>query len=73
MADRRNLNGSVDLLAQAMRAVFQECMESTREGVKEDMSDMESRLSDRIDTTNQNMQGQFAEQEKKIGKLLANR
>ncbi|MDE0310844.1 MAG: hypothetical protein OXI52_01165 [Caldilineaceae bacterium] len=74
------MNGSVDLLALAMRKVFEECMDSTREAVKEDigavredMVNMESRLNDRIDTTNQNVQVQFAEQEKKIGKLLRKR
>ena len=30
-------------------------------------------FNDRIDTTNQNMQAQFAEQEKKIGRLIAGR
>ncbi len=35
-----------------------------------DMKDMRADLSGRLDTTNENMSAQFAEQEKKIGKLL---
>ena len=70
---QKKLNGSADLLAQAIRRVFEE----TSESVKEDMHEMEKNLSDKIDTTNkttnQNMQFQFAEQEKKIagiGKMI---
>ena len=29
-------NGKVDLLARAMAAVFQECMEKTRESIRDD-------------------------------------
>ena len=82
------LNGSVDLLAQAMRQVFSEAVEVAVEPVKEsvdalrtemrdmegridkNMDRMEERLNARTDTTNENMQAQFAEQEKKIGQLL---
>ena len=48
-------NGSVDLLAQAMSKVFSEAMEGC--------------LNDRIDTTDENMQAQITEQEKKIGRV----
>ena len=45
--------------------------------LRKDMQGMEVRirkeLNDRIDTTNKNMQAQFAEQEKKIGRLLNRR
>ena len=53
----QNLNGSVDLLADAMRQVFQECMDGTRDAIKDDLGvvveelgDIEGRLNDRIDT-----------------------
>ncbi len=79
--EESKLNGSVNLLAQALRDVFSEAMTSVRNGVKADMKEMESgirsdmntmegRLSDHIDTTNQNMASQFAEQEKKMGKMI---
>lgn len=38
--------------------------------IRQDMQAMEVRLNGRIDTTNQNMQVQFAEQEKKIARLM---
>ncbi len=73
------LNGSVNLLAQAMRDVFREGVERAVEplatemkAMRTDMRDMESRLNERIDTTNQNMQGQLAEQQKKIGAIGSN-
>ena len=70
----KSLNGSTKLLPDAMRDVFSECMEKNREGMKDDLKGVEDRLTVRIDggleTTNDNMQAQFAEQEKKIGKLL---
>ena len=66
--DQGALNGSVDLLAGAMRQVFQECMETTRGVVKQDIEGMEQRLTERIDTTNANMQARFSEQDKKFGK-----
>ena len=72
------LNGSVNILADAMQKVFNEAMEGavgplTTEikGLRSGMDDMEGRLNTRIDsvneTTNQNMQAQFAEQQKQIG------
>lgn len=67
------LNGSVSLLAEAMKEVFNESMESVHAVVKEDMTKMESRLLDTIkgytDTTNENMQAQFAELQKQIANL----
>ena len=74
------MNGSVDLLAQAMRKVFSESVEGavaplTTEvkALRTEVHDMEGRLNKRIDTTNANMQAQFAEQEKKIGQLIKER
>ena len=50
------LNGSADLLAKAIRQVFEEATEIGRMAVKDDMHEMEKNLSDKIDTTNQNME-----------------
>ncbi len=70
---KNELNGSVDLLAKAMRDVFTESMQGVREGVQEDMKVLEEGLKEEIrtvnDTTNQNMQAQFATQQKEIGKI----
>ena len=67
------LNGSVELLAKAMRKVFSEAVEDVAEplhkdmkGLRTDMQGMGARLDAGIKTTNENMQSQFAEQEKKI-------
>ncbi|MCE2522773.1 MAG: hypothetical protein J4F49_06090 [Rhodobacteraceae bacterium] len=78
---KEKMNGSVNLLADAMRKVFTEAMEVAVQPVRSDMegmetrinknmSNMEDRLNQRIDTTNENMQAQFSQQEKTIGKLL---
>jgi len=75
MNGKSKLNGSVNLLAQAMRDVFHESMNEVRDGMNEDLKVLEEGLRDEIrsanGTTNENMQVQFAEQEKKIGKLIA--
>ena len=79
MAENK-LNGSVELLARSIRDVFQDAMSITRENIKEDMesmkqdvaknlSDMETRLNSHIDITNNNMQAQFARQEEIISNL----
>ncbi len=74
MGEGKKLNGSVDLLAKAMRQVFQEATQQAVEPVMDEMMKMEDRLDKKIDnaveTTNSNMQAQFAEQDKKIGKLI---
>ncbi len=71
----KKLNGSVDLLAKAMKAVFEESMESVKDGMNEDLKLLEEVLKEEIrsanDTTNQNMQAQFAEQEEKISSLIS--
>ena len=80
MNDNSSFNGSVQLLADALQQVVRGAV---REGVgplrqdmqtmRQDMQAMEDRLNVRIDVTNQNMQAQFAEQEKKIAHLLRSR
>ena len=68
------LNGSVDLLAQAMRKVFSEAVEAAVEPMHSDLKgikgDIDGIKGD-IETTNKNMQAQFAEQEEKISKMLS--
>jgi len=72
-SDKKGLNGSVDLLATAMRDVFKEAVEGAVEPIESqvkalrtDMGDMEARLNQRIDTTNENMQAQFAQHRKDV-------
>ena len=76
---KESLNGSVELLAKAMRTVFSEAAEGAVAPLRDDIagiSDGMTAISDGmatkadIETTNENMQAQFAEQEKKIGQLL---
>ena len=52
MSEDRKLNGSVDLLAEAMRQVFSEGVEKAVEPLRSEMKEL------------------FAEQERKIGKML---
>ena len=81
---KKSLNGSVELLAHAMRTVFSEAVKGATEplhedmkglhedmkGLRTDMQGMGARMDEGIKITNENMQSQFAEQEKKIGQLL---
>ena len=67
------LNGSVDLLAQAMRrAVTQAVQEASgpvRTEVKvmrNEMHDMENQLNKRIDMTNENVQSQLGQHRKDV-------
>ena len=69
--------GEADLLAQAMRKVLSEAVADAAEplhedmkGLRTDMQGMGVRLDAGIKTTNENVQSQSAEQEKKIGQLL---
>ena len=80
MGEKTELNGSVDLLAKAMRQVFQEGIETATAPIRQnmaeirqDMAEMREDLSQQIHTTNENMQAQFAEQEKKISKIISKR
>lgn len=74
---KNSLNGSVDLLADAMRKVFSEAVEGAVEplrddvkGMRSDMSAMEGRLNEKIDkglqTTNENVQSQLAQNRQEI-------
>ena len=74
------LNGSVDLLVKAMRDVFSESMQNLREGIKVDVKKgnddlineiirVKESLAKQIDTTNENMQAQFADQRIIISEL----
>jgi len=47
--DKGKLNGSVNVLAEAMRNVFSEAVISAVEPLREDMQAMENRLNGRID------------------------
>ncbi len=74
------LNGSIDLLAKAMRDVFKESLEAglvpvrkdindMRENIddlRENMESMENRLAGQIKTTNENVQAQLAQHRKDI-------
>ena len=72
MGEQGKLNGSVDMLAQAMRKVFSEAVEGAVEPLRDDIAAIGDSMITKADleTTNENMQSQFAEQEKKIGQLL---
>ena len=69
---KKSLNGSVVLLAEAMRKVFSEAVEGAIEPLRDDIAGVQNGMATKsdIETSNQNMQVQFAEQEKKIGQLL---
>lgn len=72
MMAEKSLNGSVGLLADAMRKVFSEAVEDAVEPLRDDIAGISDGMATKADikTTNENMQAQFAEQEKKIGRLL---
>jgi len=77
LAAKGTLNDSVNLLADVMRKVFSEAVEGAGEtlttevkALRTDVSDMEGRLDKRMDSTNENMQTQFAHLEKKIGQIF---
>ncbi len=69
------LNGSVEMLAKAMKEVFSEAMESAVEPIHSDLEGIRNNMATKedVNTTNVNMQAQFAEQEKKLGNLLSKR
>ena len=81
MTDKPGLNGSVNLLADAMRKVFTEAVEGAvdplrtemkamRTEIRDDMNSMEKRLEAKIDTradtTDQNVQVQIADMERRM-------
>jgi len=68
------------MLANAMHKVFSEAVEGAVEPLREDLASVRKDVAnvretmatrEDINTSNNNMQAQFAEQEKKIGKMLA--
>jgi len=82
--DNRGLNGSVDLLADAMRRVFNEAVEGAvkpiitevkamRTEVRDEMADIKDDLTKKMEDegkrTRSNVQAQIAEQEKKIAQM----
>ena len=84
MSKKSKLNGSVDLLADAMRQVFSEAVEGavkplTTEvkAMRTEMHDMEDRLNKNIDdaskTTNKNVHAQLDEHRKEINDLISTR
>lgn len=75
MAKKDNLNGSVDLLAQAMRRVFAEAVEGAVEplqkevkGIHNDLTGIRENMAtkDDLKTTNDNVQSQLAQHRKDI-------
>ena len=67
---------SMDLLARAMRQAFQDSVEAGLVPVRKEIGELREgvgQISKDLKTTNKNMHSQFAEQEKKIGKLLGKR
>ena len=81
-ADKPGLNGSVNLLADAMRRVFTEAVEGAvdplrteMKAMRTDMRDMETRLEAKIDaraeTTDQNVQAQIADLDGRMQKGFA--
>lgn len=73
---RSKLNGSVDLLADALRQVIRESMDGVESNVLELMEQQEAEFKKaqkttdkRVETMEKNMNVQFAEQGKAIAKL----
>ena len=68
------LNGSVDLLAQAMKKVFSEAVEGAVEPLREDLSEIRDRMATNekleagLKTTDENVQAQLAQNRKDIQK-----
>ncbi len=61
------MNGKVDILAKAMRDVFTESMEHTRDAVLDEMGEMETRLKE---DTAQQLAAQETRFNTSLGKLL---
>ena len=57
-------NGSVNDLAAAFRSVVKEAVEEAIEPIALEIVDMESRLTERLNTTENNMSAQFAAHKK---------
>ena len=65
---KNNSKGSTDLLAKAMKRVFKEAVEDGVTPLVELVSGIEKNMATKadLDTTNKNMQDQFAEQPRLI-------
>ena len=61
MSKKSKLNGSVNMLAEALKGVVSEAIEENNDVILTEMSAMEKRLDERIDTTNKNTQSQIAQ------------
>ncbi len=74
------LNGSSDLLANAIRKVFEETMKAHENNMKPEFEKIDKRLEaleagqtklgEQIDQTNKNMADQFSEQDKRISDIV---
>ena len=74
---KSNLNGSVNLLADAMRKVFSEAVQGAVEPLRKDVKELREHVDQRIDetdkkideglkTTNENVQAQIAQHRKDV-------
>lgn len=63
-------DAGTERLASAFRDIISDAVERAVKPLRQDMRAMEDRLNKRIDTVSATMQAQFAEQEKKLGKIL---
>ncbi len=70
---KNKMNGSVDLLAKALKGVVSEAIEANNDVILDEMGKMEERLNSRIDTTNENVSAQFATQAKHISEEIDKR
>ena len=70
---KNKMNGSVDLLAKALKGVVSEAIEANNDVILDEMGKMEERLNSRIDTTNENVSAQFATQAKYISEEIDKR
>ena len=65
---KKALNGSTDLLAKAMRTVFSEAVEGAVEPLRESLDEVRENMATKadLDTTNENVQVQLAQNRKDI-------
>ncbi len=62
----KKLNGSVELLAKAMRQVFTEAVQEGLEPVRGDIEGLRKEVHDGLETTNKNVQAQLAQNRKDV-------
>ena len=74
MNQSERLNGNYDLLARAMRSVVSEAVREEIKPVRNEMKDMEARLTKQFETglrnTNENFQAQFTQQREEVDAAL---